>query len=1125
MAKVFRLHDAGSDAIGGWGNSTQYNSTIINSITDPAGATATREITSIPSPFARMDLVKEAFAFVNRIGLDGDTIHHKMVSHALDIAQIFFNFDNYKEAGLLELVKWDVTEVDVLRNSMDTQHRLLGQTFDLFMDSDSCQFNFDDMQGLYMLRYIGPGAPDQMTIIGSTSPASLFYTSANSHDFLSGKIIFGNHLALSPNDFVPLKNRHDEDFIAWMYALKAAIPNFTTRFQEVDRYLNLTFGKLSHALQQRINAMSVNTLSSEFVPLDLQPGVPVEILGVQLGMNAPVDIGAKSDFAINSPQIVAEKPLVLPSDKFARPWIYTTAPWQQDTEVPLLPGDLNSRTLPADGTRYPYLTMTDFLEDTLIQTDSNPNSEDFFNGNLKDNTGGDHSFLLPIKRKYFEYFTTEDLKRDLTITCDNAPGGGLAVKVSLKIPVKKGVIPFERIYITDSSMMNPKNGTIKTKDFTIVLFPKTKFSNGAIPDYVVGVLSKNEDWKPQVECITNSGDVLLPILGPSDRNMDAVGNRVNTAAPIMPMSSFDDNFDIVELSMGNLRGVAIPLWNGIAGGSIFEFAVDFGTSNTHIEYKVAGANVSKPLDIEAAARQLSTFNEDALYDPAYAIALKNNCIPVTMGGKNEVHFPMRTLLSYKKATNWATPTAPYITGNMPFYYGIIAPAAYNELKSDLKWSNDPHITAMVECYLGSLMHIMRNKVVMEGGNLAQTKIRWFYPTSMPAATVANISNIWSHLYQRHIGPNGMTNLETMPESIAPYQYYQNTFGAGVDVLTVDIGGGTSDAYIVDSNGKPAYITSFRFAANSLLGDGFVANGLSTNGFVSKYRPIINDILQANNLGNLTAILEEVAQSGISADYISLLFGLKDNSDVINAKCQDKVNFIQMLQTSEGAKTLVLIFYTAIIFHLATFIKAKKEEGANIQEPAVLAFSGNGSKLLQVLGVSTPVGKQTLSIYTKAIFEKVNGRPYAHVNFKIVIDPDKPKEATCKGGLLVNQIPSLAEIQNMTDTLLGTSDKEFISDKRYQDLSETDWSGLTATVEDFTQVFFELAKEQKIQANFGAVSNTVLDANRNLFASDVKLRTSNALTFMHLLGSPNPIEDTLFFYPITEMLNLLAQKLL
>lgn len=1125
MAKVFRLHNAGSDAISGWGNSIQYNSPIINEITDPAGATATREITSIPSPFARMDLVKEAFAFVNRTGLDGDTIHHKMASHALDIAQIFFNFDKFNDAGLLSLVKWDINEVVNLRNSDDSQHRLLGQTFDLFIDSDARQFNFNDMQGLYMLRYIGPGAPDPMTIIGSTSPASLFYTSANNHDYLAGRIIFGNHQALSSSDFASLYKRHDEDFIAWMFALKRAIPHFPTRFQEIDRYLNLTFGHLSHRLQQRINAMNENTLSSDFIPLELQPGVPVEILGIQLAMNSPVDIGAISDFAINSPKVNSNKPLVLPSDKFAHRWTYTTAEWQQDTVVPLNPGDIDRRSLPSDGTRYPYLTMTDFLEDTLIQTDSNPNSEDFFNGNLKDNADGDHSFLLPIKRKYFEYFTTDDLKRDLKITCDNAPGGGLAVKVSLKIPVKAGVIPFERIYITDGIMMNPKNGTITTKDFTIVLFPKTKFSINATPDYVVGVLSKNEDWKPQVQCISNSGSVLTPTLGPTDRNMDAAGNRVNTAAPIMPLSSFGNNFDIVELSMGNLRGVAIPLWNGVAGGSVFEFAVDFGTSNTHIEYKVSGAGVSKPIDIEAASRQLSTYNEDALYDPAYAIALKNNCIPLTMGGKNEVHFPMRTLLSYKKATNWATPTAPYITGNMPFYYGVIAPAAYNELKSDLKWSNDPHITAMVECYLGSLMHIMRNKVVMEGGNLAQTKIRWFYPTSMPAATVANISNIWSRLYQRHFGSNGMANLETMPESIAPYQYYQNTFGAGVDVLTIDIGGGTSDAYIVDSNGQPAFITSFRFAANSLLGDGFVTAGLATNGFVSKYRPIINDILQANNLGNLTAILEEVAQSGISADYISLLFGLKDNTDVINAKCQNKVDFLQMLQTSEGAKTLVLIFYTAIIYHLATFIKAKRESGANIQEPAVLAFSGNGSKLLQILGVSTTVGKEMLSTYTKAIFEKVNGHSYAHVNFKIVIDPDKPKEATCKGGLLARKIPTLAEIQNMTDTLLGTSDNGFISGKKYNELSDSDWNGLKSTVEDFTKVFFELAKEQKIQANFGAVSNNVLDANRHLFASDVKLRTSNALTFMHLLGSPNPIEDTLFFYPITEMLNLLAQQLL
>ncbi len=1124
MSRIFRLHNNGLDGFGGWGVTTQYNGPIINSIEDPAGATATNEITSIPSPFARMDLVKEAFAFVNRVGLEGNTIHHKMVSHALDVAQIFFNFDTFKDAGLIEIVKWDAGELTPLTSGRNYPHWLLGKTLELFMTADRAQFNFDLMQGLYMLRYIGPGAPSPMTIIGSTSPASLFYTSANNHDYLQGRIIFGNHQAFGKKDFLPLKDRNDKDFIAWIYALASAIPGFAARFPEVNQYLTLTFGCLDHMLQNRVNAMNVNNMASDYVPIELQPGVPVEILGVQLGMNAPVDIGATSDFAINSSQVGTNRPLVLPSDKFARPWRYNTATWNPDTEVPLHPGDMERRTLPGDGKRYPYLTMTDFLEDTLIQTDSNPNKNDFFDGNLKDNAGGDHSFLLPVKRRYFDYFTVEDLKRDITITCDNAPGGGLAVKVSLKIPVRAGYIAFERVYITDNTMMNPKNGTIKTKDFTIILYPRTKFMAGVQPDYVVGLMTKSDQWKPRLECLTNDGVVVPATLGPSDRNQDAAGHRVNSAAPVMPMESVTGNFDVIELSAEGYSGLAVPVWGGVAGGSIFEFAVDFGTSNTHIEYKIAGQNTSSPLDITADGRQLATLNEDAVFDPAYAIALKNNAIPAALGGTNNIHFPMRTLLSYKKATNWATPTAPYITGNMPFYFGTIAPATYNDLKSDLKWSNDAHITAMVECYLGSLMHIIRNKVVMEGGNLPQTTIRWFYPTSMPAATVANISGIWTRLYKRHIGPNTAL-LQAMPESVAPYQYYQNHFGAGVDVLTVDIGGGTSDAFIVDSNGQPAYITSFRFAANSLLGDGFVAAGLHGNGFVNRFRPVVDNVLKANNLTNIKAILDDVANAGISADYIAMLFGLKDNTDIIAAKCSNQVDFMQMLQNSAGAKTLVLAFYTAIMFHLARFIKAKREAGSNIKEPAVLAFSGNGSKLLQVLGVETQVGVEMLAAYTKAIFEKVNGRPYPHTYFRIVLDPDKPKEATCKGGLLMNNVLPLPQIHQMTDSLLGTSETEFVGQKMYCDLSDRDWEGLSDSIKEFTRIFFELAKEQKIQDNFGTVSFNDLQKHRAMFDADVKLRANNALTFMKLLNENSPIEDTLFFYPVTEMLNKLATAIL
>ncbi|MDE6272028.1 MAG: hypothetical protein K2M31_03370 [Muribaculaceae bacterium] len=1124
MPSVFRLHKSGVDSILGWGNSNQYNSNIIHSIMDPAGATSSKEITSIPSPFARMDLVREAFAFVNRTGIDGDTIHHKMVSHAIDIAQIFFNFNNFKESGLIDIIKWDKSEIQNLINSNNPRHALLGQSYDLFLNADSRQFNFDDMNGLYMLRYIGPNAPNQFTIIGSTSPASLFYTSANSHPYLRGKIIFGNHQALDDSDFLSLKDRHDEDFIAWFYALKNAIPNFSVRFPDIDKYLNLNFGLLSHTLQNRINAMDDRTFQSEFLPLEVQAGIPVEILGTQLTINGPIDISKNSDFAIQSLKVGENRPLVLPSDTFARPWIYTTSPWTHSTEVPVNPGPIDNRILPADGTKYPYLTMTDFLEDTLIMTESCYNSEDFFDGNLNDRTGGEHSFLLPVKRTYFEYFGVEDLKRDLTIICDESPGGGLRVKVSLKIPVKKGYIAFERIYLSDSAILNPKNGTIKTEDFAIVFYPKTIFPANLNPDYVVGIISKSNDWNPRFQCFSNEAKTILPTLGPIDRNMDAAGNRVNNVVPRMPMATFDQNFEGIDISSDSLHGIAIPIWSGVAGGSVFEFAVDFGTSNTHVEYRKDGSSISNPLDIQVDHQQLALYTEDAIMDPTYILACRNTCIPINLGIEGGIQFPMRTLLSYKKSTNWSTPTAPYLTGNLHFYFGEIGQADYNDVKSNLKWSNDVHITAMIECYLSSLMVIMRNKVIMEGGDPSQTKIRWFYPTSMPAATVANISNIWARLYRKYFGDD-LTNLTELPESIAPYQYYQNTYGAGIDVLTVDIGGGTSDAFIVDSNGDPAFITSFRFAANSLLGDGLISNGLANNGFVAKYRPIFDQILQANSNHALITRLNQVASTGNSADFLSMLFSLKSNSDVIAGKYQDKVDFLNMLQNSAGAKTLILIFYTAIIYHLATFIKAKREAGANVQEPAILAFSGNGSKLLQTLGVNTNVGRQMLETYTKVLFEKVNGRGYPHSKCTIVIDSEHPKESTCKGGLLASRIPDLPEIQEMTDSLLGTSPNTFINERKYKDLTSQDWDGLKSNIEDFTRIFFELAKEQKITSNFGTVSMQELEKNRKIFLQDPKLRASNALILQKLLNSSQPIEDTLFFYPVTEMLNTLAKNLL
>ena len=103
MSKIFRLYTEGASTFTDWNESPTfpYNSNNRDNIDDPDGASARNEITSIPSPFARIDLVKNAFKIVtsphpktHETDLDGKTIFHKMVSDALDVGEIFFNIQS-----------------------------------------------------------------------------------------------------------------------------------------------------------------------------------------------------------------------------------------------------------------------------------------------------------------------------------------------------------------------------------------------------------------------------------------------------------------------------------------------------------------------------------------------------------------------------------------------------------------------------------------------------------------------------------------------------------------------------------------------------------------------------------------------------------------------------------------------------------------------------------------------------------------------------------------------------------------------------------------------------------------------------------------------------------------------
>ena len=196
MSKIFRLYREGTSTYEDWNNSPAfpYNSANRDTIEDPDGASARHEITSIPSPFARIDLVKNAFKEVckpdkktHKADLDGQTIFHKMVSDTLDVAEIFFNLDKYN--GKIEVLKWDPSiMLTELENANIPGHKYLADALRKYMQSDAKTYNFGQLKNIYLLNYLE--GPDEINIIGATSPATLFFSNANDLEYVND-IYFG----------------------------------------------------------------------------------------------------------------------------------------------------------------------------------------------------------------------------------------------------------------------------------------------------------------------------------------------------------------------------------------------------------------------------------------------------------------------------------------------------------------------------------------------------------------------------------------------------------------------------------------------------------------------------------------------------------------------------------------------------------------------------------------------------------------------------------------------------------------------------------------------------------------------------------------------------------------------
>ena len=1091
MAYIFRLHPNGQNTNTDWQPCQPYGQNVISQIVAPNGATARTEITSIPSPFARIALVKTAFSEVVKSGnLNGNTIYHKMVSDSLDVAEIFFNYEKLNASGkIFDIITWD-TQSDL--SALQRSHPQVFHSLDIFLKQDAAVYHFDRMNRLYILVYVGTGRKSQMDVVGATSPATMFFTPANDLSYISQQVSFGQDHPFD-GQFQPLHAR-DPQLVQYLFAFRQCYNGvFAADFPEVDAYLTQTFAALPPQVQNTVAALTSNSLNG-YLPLQVG-GNTVEVLGNPLHLK-PMQQVRNSDFEIaQSHYSGGVFPLVLPvepGNTYAN-YFYVQAPWGSKNVAPCSDTTpWQQRSLPHDGTRHPYLTIGDLLEDTLLLYPRKASDSAFFFANW--NCAADSSPVLPLKPLFFELFTVGQLLGGvngnpmLTLSTINKND----VQATLTIPVRGGQLTYTRNYYHNAQPDPSRNrGAIKTipSDFGLAMLPLVQTPT---PFYRIAITHDFSDTNSyKLEGYSNGAVVNLDEVVRNKSDQDYLKTHVFVC----------DNgpLDSLRLGVGQAQGMIVPRFLTARRNQTFIFAVDFGTTNTHIEYSdgKTPAEVFQSQQIVLWA-ECSGRTEDAF---------ETNLLPIEIG--QNMGFPTRTALSESADTDWNAPVTPMADTNIPLTYNHRVQHDYNNIITDLKWGNNADNITRVRSYIENLMLLMRNKVLIEGGNLQGTKIVWFYPGAMTTARRNSYEKVWTYAYQKYFG--GTTdNVVSVLESVAPYEYYRRIQPAASRMVSIDIGGGTSDVVIAEK-GTILYTTSFRFAANSIFGNGYSAPS-PYNGMVDCYGTELLKRLKSSNIETLPDVLEKRLKTGVASDIASLYFALASDDEVKEKNATDMLDWNAMLQNDDRFRIVFLLFYAAVIYHIAHIMHAK-----GLQMPRHIAFSGNGSRVVSVLSSSN----KTLAEYTKDIFCRVYGVDNYHPDGLDIILNGEPKVATCKGGIAMVQNNQLDIATGEKLILKNAHTETFFGNDTYKDVDEQAGRETVQDVEDFLHFVLDGNSRFSLKNNFGITQQDTLQA-MEVCKKDLLTFFDNGLEQKKQECAPSdPVEEPLFFYPVVGMLYSLS----
>ncbi len=1019
----------------GWGQfaNNPYDEGKIADITDNMGKLEV-PVTSIPSPFAQMHLFETSFTFINKAyvngskdvsALSGDTTYHTYISYCLDVFELLFSYETLKLRGRFAVEVWKKEELEELSQSHNPGIRTFAKTLKIFINNynNDSRFKtngitnaFDEFSLIYV----------DNTIIAGTSPYTGFFTIGDELP-RTLKSNYNNRYFFTTNEPLYKRSIEFQKFVNAFFENNSAI---TGSFKEVYNYIKINRNHIEdYEVKDAIRTIERNRdgeFLKGYVNLEIEReevcflGGSIPYMCDKFDAKEEESSVKKSDYVIITHKVLERLPLALVRGLNKKRWNYYgnnkfTPDLDLNTSLPV-----EKRKLPGSVIAYPWITRNDVLSNHLIQLDYNVNISKFWLpvGDVK-------NILIPVTPEYFNYFTLEDLKEQISITKLKLG----AIIIRLDIPVSadngKGVITFERTYdeVSPDAIDNDDYGAILKSSMAFGIYPffrvsdpryndrykilsyhlkgeeiayqffrehKTQPRSNNVPSSSISRTRKDENYP----CVTNYLE-LTNIK--SDQQGEAIADVENdiTFDAVQVSVKFLDDDEILQGVLLPLMGEPIQLMDGSP-----VIAFDIGTSNSFVAFKTGNVpehlstykgkkNAGKPDLVMLNApvdnsEGIKTYDLEAV-SPIYGRTQVAEFLPTLIGDDSFFKFPIRSIINIDNDTN------PEITSsitllsnvNIPFGFGQnLLRKDYDFAHSNIKWgvTDGTNVAAhnKLIAFIEQLIWLGRNKLLSEGHNPGAADVLWFKPLSMGSNQTSVFNGIWDKLYDNYYGKySSSKKLMSITESWAPFYSYDKTFGAGEVYMNLDIGGGTTDL-IVFHNNQPALTTSFRFAGNSLF-ESHSGNNPFDNGFVSKYEGIMRS--EFGDEFTKTDIIDYIKDSKglLSTDLISYFFSYN--------------SFSRKLMLDSEFKLLFLLHNSAIFYHSFQVLKMSTIE----KLPNYIGISGNGAKLLEITNgmpnLNKPKGVSTLvSLIIKKIFEE-------EITPKIELQILKnPKESTAIGGI-------------------------------------------------------------------------------------------------------------------------------